>query len=127
MTSSQNSPQNKALTPANAGMLKSLVLQAKLVWRLMGDSRVNIFAKFLPILSVGYFFWPMDAIPGITLPVIGALDDAAILWLGFYLFLELCPPEAVQEHSQALGLVAAEEGEEEVVDAEVTEITDETP
>jgi len=94
----------------------------------MGDSRVNIFAKILPIVSIGYFLWPLDILPGVTLPIVGALDDAAVLWLGTYLFVELCPPDVVEEHLEALGLghsaKADTDTEEEVVDVEAVEVTE---
>jgi hypothetical protein len=32
----------------------------------------------------------------------GPIDDAAIIWLATYLFVELCPPDVVQEHLEAL-------------------------
>ena len=32
----------------------------------------------------------------------GPIDDAAVIWLATYLFVELCPPDVVQEHLDAL-------------------------
>ena len=66
----------------------------KLIVRLMGDGRVNPFLKLIPIGSLAYLIWPID--------VPGPLDDAAILGLGFYLFLEFCPKDVVEEHVQLL-------------------------
>jgi uncharacterized membrane protein YkvA (DUF1232 family) len=96
-------------------MMRDLVRRLKLITRLMGDGRVNIFVKILPLASLAYLFWPLDAI---ALPIVGALDDAAILWVGSTLFVELCPRDVVNEHMQDL---AASEGGE-VVDAEATDI-----
>ena len=107
--------KKKIVVPPQGGMMRDLVRRLKLITRLMGDRRVNFFIKFLPLASLAYLFWPRDAI---ALPIIGALDDAAILWIGSTLFVELCPADVVNEHMQEL---AAGEGEE-VVDAEATDI-----
>jgi uncharacterized membrane protein YkvA (DUF1232 family) len=109
----------------NTGFFQDLVLRIKLIGRLLGDKRVNFFLKFLPIGAVIYLVLPVDLIPGIALPIIGALDDAAILWLGTSLFLSLCPDEVVQEHRAALHKVvdsswrdAGKEGGADIVEVE---------
>ena len=113
------------MIPPQGGMLRDLVKRIKLILRLMGDSRVNPFLKLLPLASLGYLIWPIDLIPGIALPVIGALDDAAVLWFGVYLFVELCPPEVVEEHMRSLSSnVDIVEGDDEVVDAETVDLPD---
>jgi hypothetical protein len=58
----------------------------------MMDSRVHPLAKLLPVGAVAYTIWPVD------LP--GPLDDATVLWLGTTLFVQLCPPDVVNEHLQ---------------------------
>ena len=105
----------KKIVVPQGGMMRDLVRRLKLISRLMGDRRVNFFIKFLPLASLAYLFWPIDAI---ALPIIGALDDAAILWIGSTLFVELCPTDVVNEHMQDL---ASSEGDE-VVDAEATDV-----
>lgn len=107
--------EKKKIVVPQGGMMKDFVRRLKLITRLMGDGRVNFFIKFLPLASLAYLFWPIDAI---ALPIIGALDDAAILWIGSTLFVELCPTDVVNEHMQDL---AVSEGGE-VVDAEATDI-----
>ena len=107
--------EKKKIVVPQGGMMRDLVMRLKLITRLMGDGRVNFFIKFLPLASLAYLFWPIDAI---ALPIIGALDDAAILWIGSTLFVELCPTNVVNEHMQEL---ATSEGGE-VVDAEATDI-----
>lgn len=84
------------------GPFQNLTLRVKLILRLIGDKRVNIFLKLLPIVALIYVVSPIDLIPGAVIPVIGALDDAAVLWLGATLFINLCPEEVVQEHMDAL-------------------------
>jgi uncharacterized membrane protein YkvA (DUF1232 family) len=89
------------------GFFQDLILRIKLILRLMGDRRVNPFLKLLPVAAIVYVISPIDLIPGAILPVIGALDDAAVIWLGATLFVSLCPDEVVQEHTQALHKVVA--------------------
>jgi len=108
----------KLMIPPQGGMLRDLVTRLKLIARLMGDRRVNFFLKFLPLASVAYLLWPIDAI---ALPIIGVLDDAAILWIGSTLFVELCPPDVVQEHLADL-TSNLENDSGEVVDVEATDV-----
>jgi uncharacterized membrane protein YkvA (DUF1232 family) len=116
--------QKDLLVPPKGGVVRDFVNRIKLILRLMGDKRVNFFLKLLPLASVAYLFWPLDLASGIVLPVIGALDDAAILWLGSYLFLELCPPDVVQEHMKALTSNMDMVEGDDVVNGESTDVTD---
>lgn len=113
--------QRKILVPPKGGMMKDFVKRLKLIGRLMGDSRISAFLKILPLASLAYLISPIDLAPGVAFPVIGALDDAAILWIGSTLFVELCPPKLVREHMDSLDLEAAEDGGE-IVDAETRDI-----
>lgn len=62
----------------------------KLIWRLWQDERINPLLKLLPIGGLVYFFIPFD-IPG-------PFDDAAAIWFMTQLFIEMCPPDIVEEH-----------------------------
>ena len=84
----------KIIFPKNGGFFQDLSLRIKLILRLMGDKRVNILLKLIPIGALVYLVVP-DLLPG---PV----DDAIVLWLGGYLFVELCPPDVVEEHMKAI-------------------------
>ncbi|MCX6034121.1 MAG: YkvA family protein [Chloroflexi bacterium] len=86
----------------NSGFFQDLVLRLKLILRLMGDQRVNLLLKLLPIAAAIYVISPVDLIPGAVIPFIGALDDAVVIWLGTTLFVTLCPDDIVQEHTNAL-------------------------
>jgi len=102
-----------------SGLVRNVLNQLKLIFRLMGDKRVSIFAKIIPVGAIVYLFSP-DLI---MLPIIGAVDDAALLWLGSYVFTELCPPEVVAEHMKALsGNMNSDDTQGEVVDAETTDV-----
>jgi uncharacterized membrane protein YkvA (DUF1232 family) len=109
------------LVPPQGGMMRNFVARLKLITRLMGDRRVSFFIKLLPLASLAYLFWPADAIP--VIPVIGALDDAAILWIGSTLFVELCPPAVVKEHQAELES-NLDDNNGDVVDAESTDVNE---
>ena len=111
----------KFIVPAQGGAMRSFVQRLKLIGRLMADSRVNILLKTLPLASLGYLFLPADLIP--VVPFISALDDAAILWIGSTLFVELCPDDVVKEHMQALES-NLDETPEEIVDVDATDVSD---
>ena len=114
---------DKFIVPSQGGTMRSFVQRLKLIGRLMGDSRVSPFIKVLPLASLAYLIFPFDLVPGIALPIIGALDDAAVLWIGSTLFVELCPDDVVQEHMQALGS-NVDDTSGEIVDADATDIND---
>lgn len=114
--------KTKQLTVPQGGVLRDFILRLKLIGRLMGDSRVNFFLKILPLASVAYLFWPIDLVPGVVLPVIGVLDDAAVLWIGSTLFVELCPPAIVTEHMRQLQ--SNLDDANDVIDAESTDVND---
>jgi uncharacterized membrane protein YkvA (DUF1232 family) len=116
---------NSIMASPSQGVIKDFVVRLKLILRLMGDSRVNFLLKALPIASLIYLFSPIDLASGLVLPVIGALDDAAILGLGFYLFVELSPPAVVQEHMKSLtSNFDPQSTSDEIVDAEATDLPD---
>lgn len=113
------------MIPPQGGIIRDFVLRVKLILRLMGDKRVSPWLKIIPVAGLAYLVSPIDLIPDIVLPVIGELDDAAVLWLTNYLFVELCPPEVVAEHVKALSSNASTHREEDdVIDAETVEIKD---
>ncbi len=89
---SENKP--RSITQPKGGFFQDLTLRVKLILRLIGDSRVSPLLKLIPIGAFVYLIFP-DLAPG-------PIDDAAILWLGTSLFVELCPPDVVAEHMDAL-------------------------
>jgi len=108
------------------GFFTDVGLRIKLIFRLMGDPRINIFLKLLPIASLIYLIIPAPIPPDlIPLPI----DDALIIWVATYLFVELCPPDVVQEHMRALNMEipgkwrdpSDEIDDENIIDAEFRE------
>ena len=111
----------KLAVPAQGGMTRDVINRLKLIFNLMGDSRVSPLVKLIPVGALVYLISPLDIIMGI--PGLAALDDAAILWFGSNLFVELCPPEVVQEYMEALG-TRASDASDEIVDADATDVND---
>src|SRR5215212_5673675 len=120
-TSMSDKKPRKIVVPASRGMTRDFVDRMKLILKLMGDSRVSPWVKLIPIGAIAYLISPIDIIMGI--PGVAALDDAAILWIGSNLFVELCPPEVVREHMQALGS-NLEDDSDDIVDVDATDIND---
>ena len=77
-------------------MLRHLPSFTRLYWRLFRDRRVSILPKALLVLTLVYVISPFDVIPDF-LPVIGEMDDVAVVLSGLWLFIRLCPPEVVRE------------------------------
>jgi hypothetical protein len=117
MTEGKN---NQSIVPskADAGFIKNLTRQVRLVLRLIADKRVNLFIKVLPIGSLIYLIAP-DIFP------LNPLDDAAIIGVGFYMFMELCPPEVVEEHRQAIWGQGQAQDTQETVEASFKDNGDE--
>src|SRR5689334_5306208 len=118
------------IVPSQGGMLKDTLLRIKLIIRLIGDKRVSPWLKLVPIAGIVYLFSPLDVVPDIAFPVLGQLDDVAILWLTNHFFIEFCPPEVVREHVKQLVSNTAIIEEErnkasdgDVVDGEATDVT----
>jgi uncharacterized membrane protein YkvA (DUF1232 family) len=79
-----------------------LLRQARLVWRLLRDSRVSSWAKSVPFASLIYLLSPIDLLPDLMLPGFGQLDDLAVILLSIKVFVNLCPPAVVAEHLEQL-------------------------
>lgn len=113
---------SEIMVTQQGGVVRNVLNQLKLIFRLMGDSRVNIFAKVIPVGALLYLFSPDP----IMIPIIGVVDDAALLWLGSYVFTELCPPAVVAEHMKELaGSAETESTPENIVDGEATDVKEE--
>jgi len=112
--------KSNKLTVPQGGILRDFVLRIKLIGRLMTDNRVNFFLKLLPIASLIYLVSPVDLAPGVVFPVIGVLDDAAIVWIGTNLFVELCSPSVVKEHMDELQ--SNLDDTDDVIDADTTDV-----
>ena len=86
--------QKQIVKSTGGGFFQDIGTRIKLIIRLMRDRRVSFFLKLLPIGTLVYLVVP-DLIPF-------AIDDALVIWLGTYLFVELSPEAVVDEHMAAL-------------------------
>ena len=97
-----------------AGILASIIKNARLVWRLLRDPDVPAWLKTIPPATLLYLLFPIDFLPDPILGL-GQLDDIAIILLGVKLFIELCPQEVVRHHLREMSSVS---GSYRVVDEE---------
>jgi len=87
---------------ANAvSWFKEFFQQFQLAWQLTFDQRVPFVNKLIPMATLAYLLLPVDFVPDIALGL-GQMDDLAILLIGLRLFIEVCPPELVDEFKGAL-------------------------
>jgi uncharacterized membrane protein YkvA (DUF1232 family) len=108
------------------GVFRNLINRTKLIWRLLADNRVSPWLKLIPVGALIYWISPVDLIMGI--PGLDAIDDITVLYFGSTLFVELCPPNIVKEHMKALaGNMEVGDAQDEVVDAEATDVSDKQP
>lgn len=75
----------------------------RLLLELLRDSRVPLRSKALIAGAVAYIASPIDLIPDF-IPVIGRIDDAAVIVLAFDFFLESVPQALVMEKMHELGI-----------------------
>jgi uncharacterized membrane protein YkvA (DUF1232 family) len=72
-----------------------------LVWQIVRDRRVPLYLKAIPALAALYLVLPVDLVPG-WIPVLGQLDDLAILALAVRLFVRLAPADVVASYQARL-------------------------
>ncbi|MEX2143995.1 MAG: YkvA family protein [Anaerolineales bacterium] len=87
--------KRRLVSKTDGDFFASFGKQIRLIMRLMGDRRVSLWIKILPVFSLIYLISPLD----MFIPVV---DDAFVLWIANTLFLELCPTELVDEHRTRL-------------------------
>ncbi len=61
-----------------------------IVCMILKDPRTPWYVRVIAACTVGYLFSPVQLIPSF-IPVIGLLDDFAVLWAGFRLIRRLAP------------------------------------
>ena len=79
------------------GLIRRLPTYIRLVWALLRDSRVPGQQKLILAGIGAYLVLPLDLIPDFV-PVLGQLDDIAVVLLGLDLFIRSAPQEIVDEH-----------------------------
>lgn len=103
-----------------SGVFTEILRNAQLAWHLLTDRRVSLPLKLIvPGMMLGYLLWPVDLLPDV-IPVIGQVDDLAILALAIKIFIELSPKDIVREYRDgATGAAPSEQADDgDVLDAE---------
>ncbi|NPV84458.1 MAG: hypothetical protein HPY45_00430 [Anaerolineae bacterium] len=109
---------NREIIPGG-GFFYDVSLKARLILRLIADRRINPLLKLLPFGSLLYLLFPLD-IPG-------PIDDIPVALIALYLFVELCPPEIVEQHKKQLesiipGTYRDVNDENQVIEAEFHDV-----
>jgi len=73
------------------------IRELKLLRRLLLDERVPRWQKAIPVAATLYLVAPLDLIPDF-LPLVGQLDDLAVLLGSLRLFRSLVSPALIEEH-----------------------------
>jgi uncharacterized membrane protein YkvA (DUF1232 family) len=76
---------------------------ARLLWALATDARVPPSRKALLAIAGGYIVAPFDLIPE-KIPLVGAIDDVAVMVLAIDVFLEGLPRDLLNEKLADLGM-----------------------
>lgn len=81
--------------------LRALLHSARLSWRLLRDPRTPIGNKLFLAAAVVLIISPVNWIPNF-IPILGQMEDLALLALALNLFLKRVPPELRYEHEVTL-------------------------
>ena len=81
--------------------LRALLGQVRLTARLLREPRVPAPLKIVPLGAALYAISPIDLLPDI-LPMLGQLDDIAVVAAALAVFVNLSPPSARQFHADAI-------------------------
>lgn len=92
---------NRIRAPKDMGevvdLMRRLPTYVRLVWALLRDGRVPAQQKLILVGIGAYIIFPIDLIPDFV-PVLGQLDDLAVVLLGLDLFIRSAPEAIVEEH-----------------------------
>lgn len=83
------------------GIVRRLLRDARLTWRLFRDSRTPLKSKMILVGTVLLVVSPINWIPNL-IPVVGQLEDLALLSAGMQMFLKSVPEELRWEHEERL-------------------------
>lgn len=91
---------NSKRNPSRSGgwRITDILRDVAITWQLMRDPRVSSLLKLgLPVFALLYWLSPIDLLTGMP------FDDLAILILATRIFVQMAPPEAVEEALRRLG------------------------
>jgi uncharacterized membrane protein YkvA (DUF1232 family) len=115
------SQQSSNGSQSRTGVLTEIVRNLQLAWHLLTDRRVSLLLKLIiPGLMLGYFIFPADLLPDF-IPLLGQVDDLAVLALAIKLFIQLSPKDIVREYrgeTSNTSAPAGPNGNGEIVEAD---------
>ena len=80
-----------------------LPIYSRLIWALLKDNRIPATRKAILAGAVGYLFVGRDLVPD-DIPVLGGIDDLAVVVLAVELFFEGVPDEILEEKCRELDI-----------------------
>ena len=80
-------------------MIRAMLAQVELTWRLLRDPRVPMLTKAIPVGAILYVLSPFDLIPDFFIGI-GQIDDIGILIGAMRLFESAAPGDVVEELKQ---------------------------
>ena len=86
------------------GAIRSLMRSARLSWHVARDPRTPLRLKLLLAGAIVLIVSPINWIPNF-IPVLGQIEDMALLALALNAFLKAVPPHICAEHEGALGFI----------------------
>ena len=98
-------PPEESIIGELSQVLPRLPKYARLVWLLLKDPTLSAKQRTALMAAVGYSISPIDAIPGI-IPVIGQLDDLAVVLFTVRWVLSTMPIEKAAGYLSGAGLTA---------------------
>jgi uncharacterized membrane protein YkvA (DUF1232 family) len=86
----------------STGLLSEIIANARLAYKLFRDPRVSKVTKVaVPGLVVAYMLLPIDLFPDL-IPVLGQLDDLAVIALALKFFVDMSPKWLVEFYRDEL-------------------------
>jgi len=86
-----------------AATLRRMPRYGRLAWRLGRDPLLSRVRRGAVVAAAGYLVSPIDAVPGV-IPVIGQLDDIAVVLAALRFAMAGLDPARRREHLDAVGL-----------------------
>jgi len=103
---------NKNSSGGGLGVLAEMWQEIQLAWRLFRDPQVGWHLKIIPALGLVYVISPVDLIVDVV-PVIGQMDDIAVMAFCIKTFVDLAPQDRVAYHRAAMSGDAPPPSEED--------------
>lgn len=102
MTTQGSTPGQGSSGPSLVGALFEMWTEIQLAWRLFRDDQVPMLLKAVPLLGLIYVISPVDFLPDV-IPVLGQMDDLAVIAFAVKTFVDLAPQNRVAFHRAELG------------------------